>query len=588
MNEQQKNKSKGGKYVLNSVAALVAITGVAAAYFFLFQPQGDVPGLAIDADSAATGTISDADLAQTTSSPSFDPQSLPSSPQKAPKKSIMSVGDIKRGQSNTINKDEVVLPSANPNDNSALPDSSTIISSSTALGDASSGTAIINVPAAPCTFPSNLALTNKKIILNEVAWMGSVSSKDEWMELKNISGNDMGLAGWELADASGKIKISFSDVDRIPVGGFMILSRATGTGKIYSGDLLNGGDILAVIDPQCAVSDSLDASQGWPGGNNNTKQTLERNADGSGWHTSASPGGTPRAENSQNISGVNSSSAAMSVATTSLYKLIVAFEGDGAGSVSSSQPGFLCATLCSGSYPSGTIITLTPAAGKNSSFNSWSGLCYGQTSCTFTMAENISIAADFRLLPGVSPVIDTAPADVPPSPSPDPSPSSSSSLPPAAVAPGHLLIVAVQIAGASSTNDFVKIANPTASSITIGGWKLRKRSETGTDYSLKQFSAGASLAPGQSLMWANSAGGYSALVGAAASSSETLAVNNSVGLIDSSGTIIDAVAWGSGAGQYVLGSPYFTNPAANQVLTRQMADGTWNDTGNNANDFILK
>ncbi len=165
-----------------------------------------------------------------------------------------------------------------------------------------------SVPAQTCLFPGGAPSPAGKIILNEVAWMGSPSSSGaEWIEMKNDSADDVDLSGWELLDAAGKIKISFSAGDTIAAGGFMVLARgsapvmAAGSAapiKIYSGDLANAGATLALMDPQCAVSDYLDASNGWPGGNNATKATLERDADGIGWHTSTLPGGTPGGKNS--------------------------------------------------------------------------------------------------------------------------------------------------------------------------------------------------------------------------------------------------------------------------------------------------
>jgi hypothetical protein len=72
-----------------------------------------------------------------------------------------------------------------------------------------------------------------------------------------------------------------------------------------------------------------------------------------------------------------------------------------------------------------------------------------------------------------------------------------------------------------------------------------------------------------------------------ATSTETLAADNSTALFDASGTIVDAVAWGEGADQYVEGAPYPANPDTNQVLKRKFADGGIVDTDNNADDFTL-
>src|SRR5262249_7176780 len=60
-----------------------------------------------------------------------------------------------------------------------------------------------------CEFPSSVGVPSKKIIVNEVAWMGSSSANDEWIELKNISPADVELSGWLVADSAGGIKINF-------------------------------------------------------------------------------------------------------------------------------------------------------------------------------------------------------------------------------------------------------------------------------------------------------------------------------------------------------------------------------------------
>jgi hypothetical protein len=149
------------------------------------------------------------------------------------------------------------------------------------------------------------------------------------------------------------------------------------------------------------------------------------------------------------------------------------------------------------------------------------------------------------------------------------------------------MIAAVQIAGASSTNDFVKLFNPTGNVLDISGWSLRKKSSTGTDQSIRQFPNASGVLPGAYFVWANSAGDFSASINADASSTATLAAANSVALVNASGTIVDALAWGSGVNQYGEGNPYPTDPGVNQVLTRIFLNGVPQDTDNNATDFIL-
>ena len=166
--------------------------------------------------------------------------------------------------------------------------------------------------------------------------------------------------------------------------------------------------------------------------------------------------------------------------------------------------------------------------------------------------------------------------------------SSSQTSSSSASSPNHILIAAVQTGGASSSNDLVKLYNPTAAAIDVSGWKLHKKSETGTDYSLKEFPAGSTIAAGQFFVWANSIGGFSETVDANVSSTETLAADNSVAIMDSAGDIVDAVAWGTGTSQYGEGPPYPTSPGANQLLSRRSSDGAMADTGDNSDDFTIQ
>ena len=137
-------------------------------------------------------------------------------------------------------------------------------------------------------------------------------------------------------------------------------------------------------------------------------------------------------------------------------------------------------------------------------------------------------------------------------------------------------------------NDLVKLYNPTGVTVDMSGWKLHKKSQTGTDYSLKVFPAGSTIDAGQSFVWANSADGFSETIVANVSSTETLAADNSVALMDAAGNIVDAVAWGTGTSQYGEGPPYPTSPGVNQLLSRRSSGGVMVDTDNNTNDFILQ
>ena len=71
---------------------------------------------------------------------------------------------------------------------------------------------------------------------------------------------------------------------------------------IYTGALSNQGENLELLDSQGNIIDQVIHTEGWPAGDNQTKQTMERipatDEQNSEWQTSQNPAGTPRAENS--------------------------------------------------------------------------------------------------------------------------------------------------------------------------------------------------------------------------------------------------------------------------------------------------
>jgi len=149
------------------------------------------------------------------------------------------------------------------------------------------------------------------IVINEIAWMGTeTSSSDEWIELRNLTGSEISLEGWTLVaqDSTPTINLFGS----IPANGYFLLERADddsvpnitadliyGT-NYYKWALNNSGEVLELRDGDGNLIDSIDASAGWPSGDNDTKQTMERDSSGSR-QTSESAGGTPGAQNSSGL-----------------------------------------------------------------------------------------------------------------------------------------------------------------------------------------------------------------------------------------------------------------------------------------------
>jgi len=150
----------------------------------------------------------------------------------------------------------------------------------------------------------NTVLAQNKVIINEVAWMGTAKSySDEWIELKNVSKENVNLNGWQLQNKNQKISVSFNENDILTASGFYLLERtddetvpAVSADKIYSGNLGNSNEALYLFDADCQLQDLAVAAAKWPAGDNATKQTMER-LPGLRWQTSAAVGGTPKAEN---------------------------------------------------------------------------------------------------------------------------------------------------------------------------------------------------------------------------------------------------------------------------------------------------
>ncbi len=181
------------------------------------------------------------------------------------------------------------------------------ISKNTAIGTA--GQTNNSSPAqVSCGFNTAQSPSRNKLIINEVAWMGSsASASDEWIELKNISGGDLNISGWQLISQNNQIEINLEGLknQKIGAGRFILLERTDDNSAIgvpadliYSGSLANTNTGLRLFDSDCNLTDEVFANPNWPAGDNSSKKTMERDTNGLNWHTSGNVGGTPKQENS--------------------------------------------------------------------------------------------------------------------------------------------------------------------------------------------------------------------------------------------------------------------------------------------------
>lgn len=152
-----------------------------------------------------------------------------------------------------------------------------------------------------CSFGAAKKSAADSVVINEVAWMGSPSNNNaEWLELKNISGVPAIIGGYQVIDKAEQIKFIFPAGTVLPANSFYVLARekqGTEADGYYSGILANSDEGARLFDSNCNLLNEALAEKNWPGGDNESKKTMERDTAGL-WQTSLVAGGTPGRENS--------------------------------------------------------------------------------------------------------------------------------------------------------------------------------------------------------------------------------------------------------------------------------------------------
>ncbi|MGD8603936.1 MAG: lamin tail domain-containing protein [Anaerolineales bacterium] len=134
----------------------------------------------------------------------------------------------------------------------------------------------------PTSAPTALPVPPGTILINEVAWAGTLASaSDEWIELFNPGSESVNLAGWTLDDGDD-LHISLSG--SLPPYAYYLLERTddstvadVSADQVYTGNLHNGGEALWLRDPSGAVVDSANQPGGaWPAGDSSRRASMER------------------------------------------------------------------------------------------------------------------------------------------------------------------------------------------------------------------------------------------------------------------------------------------------------------------------
>lgn len=169
-------------------------------------------------------------------------------------------------------------------------------------------------------FNSVQAAAPLNVVINEIAWMGSkiegVESKNwgryEWLELYNTTEQEIDISGWKLENAKAKKETLIIPVGKIkPESYFLICQKEIGNCDLIESKLSlhneynKNGKLILKAPAENLIDAAPEANKPkWPGGDNETKQTMERKnpqspgSDSLNWQTSRNPGGTPRAKNS--------------------------------------------------------------------------------------------------------------------------------------------------------------------------------------------------------------------------------------------------------------------------------------------------
>ncbi|MCK5118997.1 MAG: lamin tail domain-containing protein [Candidatus Latescibacteria bacterium] len=161
------------------------------------------------------------------------------------------------------------------------------------------------------------------VVINELMWMGStVSSADEWIELRNTTDSEILLSDWTLEKAgTAGDTLTIPEGKTIPAQGFFLIANyepsSENSGLTVKADwvttavsLVNTKLQIVLKDAEGNVMDTADDGVGDPAaGDNDGKRSMVRNdppgdgtladswhtaTEASGWKEDATEKGTPR------------------------------------------------------------------------------------------------------------------------------------------------------------------------------------------------------------------------------------------------------------------------------------------------------
>ncbi len=165
--------------------------------------------------------------------------------------------------------------------------------------------------------PSPSPSPTPRVVINEIMWMGSVSTAsastaDEWIELRNMTDREIDLSNWKVDGAASDASLLIPSGKAIPANGYFLISnydRADSSSALnvdsnwvtkavrFNNSYSQNGAVLLKDQEDHLVDQTPPAStSAWPAGvNNDQKRSMERNdspGDGSqvsSWHSCSDP-----------------------------------------------------------------------------------------------------------------------------------------------------------------------------------------------------------------------------------------------------------------------------------------------------------
>lgn len=145
-------------------------------------------------------------------------------------------------------------------------------------------------------------------------------------------------------------------------------------------------------------------------------------------------------------------------------------------------------------------------------------------------------------------------------------------------AEASILLSEIQVSGDKAADEFVELYNTGDEALNLTGYSLRRKSQsdvTAKGSSLKTFGSSDTVPAQGYFLWASSSGIFQAH--ADTTTSGGLSDNNSLGLFDKDGNLIEALTWGTG---HILPfSPAtFDNPEKKESFSRDLDTLNWSKT----------